>query len=103
MSKDSESHQRRRLPRPLSQPDIVPAAMLQSAVTVGKTLSSGETMSLKLRFILAYVHANIAHLLLIHPEVKQKIDDEFNQPLLHNCRSETGSEAKLSLCRHYSD
>lgn len=48
------------------------------------------------------VNGNYAHLLLISPEVKKKIDDEFNQPLLHNCKPETGSEVKLSPSDYYS-
>lgn len=36
MSKDSAAHQQRRLDLPLSQPDIVPAARLQSADEGGK-------------------------------------------------------------------
>lgn len=45
------------------------------------------------------VHANFTDLLLIRPEVKKEIDDEFHQPLLHNYTSETGSETKLSLSK----
>lgn len=48
------------------------------------------------------VHANFTDLLLIRPEVKKEIDDEFHQPLLHNYESETGSETKLSLSDYYS-
>lgn len=109
MSEDSVAHQSRRLDLPLSQPDIVPAARLQSADEVGKRKKTNHEFKLdnalktvQLLFMQTSVQANFTDLLLICPEVKKEIDNEFHQPLLHNCMSETGSEAKLSLDHDYN-
>lgn len=71
-------------------------------VEKGKNKLDDVLKTVWLLFMHTSVHANFTDLLLIRPEVKKEIDDEFHQPLLHNYTSETGSETKLSLSDYYS-